>query len=139
MNERHLVRVRLPDDLVEEVKDWAEKFTEDHRKGDPLQAMPWTRDLMTDEEMRAWRASRKEAGRVIDIETCEIDRWHANANGDPYGIGEMLGEEDHLDKGYTDRFTFVRSPDSNGWVGEWDLSHEKGVALYDRIQRRNYQ
>ena len=133
MNERHLVRV--PDDLVEEVKNWAEKFTEDHRKGDPLQAMPWTRDLMTDEELRAWRASRKEAGRVIDIETCEIERWYANANGDPYGIGEMLGEEDHLDKGYTDKFDFVRSPDSNGWVCIVDLPHEKGVALYDRIHR----
>ncbi len=37
-----------------------------------MQMMPWTRDLMTSEEMRQWVASREEAGLKIDIETCEL-------------------------------------------------------------------
>jgi hypothetical protein len=89
---------------------------------------------MTADELRQWRASRKEAGRQIDIETCEIGCWYANANGDPYGIRDMLGEEDHLEKGYVDKFSWVRSRDSNGWICEADLPLEKRRALYDRIE-----
>lgn len=127
--------VTLPADLIEEVMDWATKLVARYRSGDPLQAMPWTRDQMSDDQLRAFLASRKEAASKIDIETCEIGCWYANANGDPYEIRSMLAEEDHLDKGYSDRFNFVRSPDSGGWICEGDLPKEKGIALYDRIHR----
>ena len=45
--------------------------------------MPFTSDQLTREQFEAWLASRKEAGRVIDIETCELlgGRLHC----DPYG------------------------------------------------------
>ena len=130
------MRVQLPNDLVEKVRDWAEDLVDHFRKDrEHPHTMPWTRDLMTDDELRQWRASRKEAARLIDTETCEIVCWYANANGDPYGIGAMLGEEDHLDKGYADKFNWVRSPESNGWICEGDLPKEKISALYERIER----
>jgi hypothetical protein len=79
-----------------------------------LHAMPWSRTQFTHDQLREWLASRKEAGKSINIETCEIGCWYANPNGDVYGIrGDILGEEDHLEKGYSDKFNFVRSPESN--------------------------
>ena len=36
--------------------------------------MPFTSAQVTREQFEAWLASRKEAGRVIDIDTCEILR-----------------------------------------------------------------
>ena len=100
-----------------------------------LQRMPWTRDRMTDDELRQWLASREEAGRMIDIETCEMGFWYANANGDPYEIRDMLGEEAHLEKGYSDKFNWVRSAESRGWVNEGDLPLDKSKAMYARIRR----
>jgi hypothetical protein len=47
----------------------------------------------------------------------------------------MLGEEAHLEKGYTDKFNWVRSPESRGWVNEGDLPPAKAKAMYDRIHR----
>ena len=76
----------------------------------------------------------EEVARAIDIKTCEIGGWYANANGDPYGIRSLLGEEDHLEKGYVDEFIFVRSPDSNGGCVRGSTV-DKGHALYDRIRR----
>jgi hypothetical protein len=52
---------------------------------DEVARMPWLRGLMTREELVAWLASRKEAGRAIDIETCELGKWPAD-DCDPYGI-----------------------------------------------------
>jgi hypothetical protein len=49
-----------------------------------IDRMPWTRDLMTSEEMQQWVASREEAGLKIDIETCELGCWYAY-DCDPYG------------------------------------------------------
>ena len=51
--------------------------------------MPWTREQLTREQFEAWLASRKEAGRVINIETCEILRKHAY-DCDPYGKYDVL-------------------------------------------------
>jgi hypothetical protein len=38
-----------------------------------MHRMPWTSHLMTLEEFEQWVASRPEAGRAINIDTCE--RW----------------------------------------------------------------
>ena len=100
---------------------------------DDLHAMPWSRDMMTHDELRQWRASREEAGEKIDIETRELGRWAAFV-ADPYGIRELLGELPEAMKQIgTNRF--VRSPDSGGWVCEDDLSPAKFKAMYDRIKR----
>jgi hypothetical protein len=93
--------------------------------------MPWTRDSMTVAEFEQWVATREEAGRDIDIETCELGRWFA-LDMDPYGIREARGEEPYPQVG-TNRF--VRSPESRGWVWEGDLPPEKGKAMYNRIRR----
>ena len=98
---------------------------------DEMHVMPWTHDLMTLEEFEQWVASRPEAGRAIDIETCELGRWAA-LELDPYGIREARGEEPYPQVG-TNRF--VRSPESRGWVWEGDLPTEKAKAMYDRIYR----
>jgi hypothetical protein len=100
---------------------------------DPMQRLPWTRDRLTLEEFEQWVASRKEAGRAIDIEICELARWPA-LDADPYGIVTVKGElpEEMCQIG-TNRW--VRSPESRGWIWEGDLPTEKGKAMYDRIHR----
>jgi site-specific recombinase XerD len=40
--------------------------------------MPWTLDQFTEDELRQWLASRKEVGKQIDVETCEIGWWYVN-------------------------------------------------------------
>src|SRR5438445_9038993 len=107
--------MRLPDELVAKTNDWAARMVAHYRSnGDPITAMPWTSDLMTLEEFKAWVASRDEAGRTIDIETCELGYWAAH-DADPYGLHEALGEEFYPQIG-TNRF--VRGPHSRGWVWE---------------------
>jgi hypothetical protein len=105
--------VHLPDELV----DWCNRLAEDlvahYCKGDPLQAMPWTREQMSEQELRRWFASRQEAGRAIDVETCEIGCWFAK-DCEPYGILEMLGEFSEDTVVQISRNRFVRSPESNG-------------------------
>jgi hypothetical protein len=122
--------VHLSDDLIAKCKDWAAKIAARYGSGDVLHAMPWTRDQMTPEGMREWVASRKEAGRQIDVETCELGRWHAY-DADPYGADPDLPEE--MRQLGTNRF--VRSPESRGWVCEDDLPPDKVTAMYDRIRR----
>src|SRR6266566_10169359 len=86
---------------------------------------------MTMDEFRDWVASRKVAAATIDIETCELGWWHGEVL-DPYGLpsaqGELL-EEDRM----VGRNHFVRSPDSGGWVHEWDLSPAQREAMYARL------
>ena len=60
---------------------------------DILSRMPWTRDQLTRAQFDAWLASRKEAGRIIDIETCELGRWHAY-DCDPYGARPDLPNDE---------------------------------------------
>ncbi|MGC1860306.1 MAG: hypothetical protein WA733_04075 [Methylocystis sp.] len=85
---------------------------------------------MTDDEFRHWVSSRKEAGRVIDIETCELGHWKAY-DADPYGARPDLPEE--MRQVGTNRF--VRSPESRGWVCEDDLPAASFEAMYQRIHR----
>jgi hypothetical protein len=78
-------------------------------------------------------ASRKEAGRKIDIETCELGRWFAQ-DADPYGLRQAKGQfPEAMDQ--IGRHHFVRSTESAGWVCEDDLPIEKVRAMYDRIER----
>ena len=87
------VTVKVPPELVERCKKWGEEITTHYRNsGDRLTAMAWTRDQLSDDELRAWLASRKEAANKIDIATCEIGAWYHSVN-DEYGIREMLGEQ----------------------------------------------
>jgi hypothetical protein len=95
-----------------------------------IDRMPWTRDLMTSEEMQQWVASREEAGLKIDIETCELGCWYAY-DCDPYGARPDLPEE--MKQIGTNRF--VRSAESRGWVCEDDLPLASVEAMYERIHR----
>ena len=63
-------------------------------------------DRMTKEE---FLANRKAAGRVIDVETCEM---------------RQIG-----------RLTFVQSAESDGPVCQYDLPEDKRRALCARIER----
>ena len=54
--------------------------------------MPWTRDQLTPQEYRQLVASREEAGRAIDPETCEFRCWYA-LDADPYGADPDVPEE----------------------------------------------
>lgn len=88
---------------------------------------------MTLVEFEQWVARRPEAGRAIDIETCELGRWPAY-DADPYGLQDRRGDlPEEMKQVGTNRF--VRSPDSGGWVWEGDLPDEKAKAMYDRIHR----
>jgi hypothetical protein len=98
--------------------------------GERMHGMPRTRSFMTPEQIAHWVASRKKAGRVIDIETCELGGWYAY-DCDPYGVRVDLPEE--MQQVGTNRY--VRSPDSSGWIHEGDLPIEKFRAMYDRIDR----
>ena len=98
--------------------------------GDRTTALPWTRDQLTPEEFRLWVASREEAGREIDIETCELGSWYT-LDFDPYGADPDLPEEwQQIGKN-----CFVRSPWSRGWVRGRDLPDATRRALYERLDR----
>jgi hypothetical protein len=88
--------------------------------------------MKTIEEIERWVSTRKEAGRQIDIQTCDIvARWTYEA--DPYGLLMAKGElsEPMQQMGRT---RFVMSPDSDGWINEEDLPVEKVKELYARLQ-----
>ncbi len=126
--------VRIPDNLIEKCRTWAEEMVARHLEGEDRGALlPWSCDEFTPEQLRDWLASCEAAGAAIDIETCELGRWYAN-DCDPYGIRELLGElpEEAYQIG-TNRF--VRSSQSRGWVHEGDLPADKGRAMYARIER----
>ena len=75
-------------------------------------------------------ANRKAAGRVIDVETCEIAQWWVQIM-DPYGVEPDLPDEMQC----VGRTTFVRSAESDGWVSVYDLPENEARALYGRIER----
>src|SRR6516162_2349942 len=95
-----------------------------------LHYLPWGGGEMTLADYQQWVAGRKEAGRKIDIETCELGCWAAY-DADPYNARPDLPEQ--MRQIGTNRF--VRSPESNGWVHEGDLPEAAIKALYDRIER----
>jgi hypothetical protein len=96
---------------------------------DEMRAMPWTRDLMTREELENWVATRKAVGCAIDIATAELGAWKA-FDADPYGVREL-----HPDMQQVGTNRFLRSPESRGWVCEEDLPVDSVTSLHDRIAR----
>jgi hypothetical protein len=104
---------------------------------DKLENMPRTSRLMTKVEFAAWIATRKEVAAVIDIATAELDGWW-ELEGDPYGFdtwypeGAPSPEFDHEGREHGPCF-FVRSPESRGWISQFDLPQEKQGALLARL------
>jgi hypothetical protein len=133
MPEKNLIT--LSPEIIARCRAWGREVADYYTShGDDREAcLPWSRDEFDPAFLRAWLASREEAGRAIDIETCELGRWAAQ-DADPYGIREMLGElpEEMYQVG-TNRF--VRSPESHGWISEDDLPPDKFEAMYARIRR----
>jgi hypothetical protein len=113
-------------------REQAAKAAARYGSGDRLHAMPWTRDQMRKEELEQWVGSRKEAGRAIDIATCEIARWYT-LDLDPYLVNDDLPDEWRQ----IGKNEFVRSSESRGWVHCSDLPEEKYKALLLRIAREN--
>ena len=127
------VIVTLTDDEIERCENFARELVAHYSSGETMSIMPWSRDKLSDDELRQWLASRKEAGQVIDIENCELGWWYAETL-DPYGIYKALGEfnEEYSCVG---RERFVRSPESNGWVSQGDLPADKAKAMFARLKR----
>jgi hypothetical protein len=124
--------VRLPPDLIAKCEVYAREVAAYYTShGDDREAcLPWSRDEFDLEYLRTWLASRKNAGRLIDIDTCEIGCWYAY-DADPYGLTPDLSDE----MKQIGKNRFVRSAESHGWVCEDDLPLEKVKAMYDRIER----
>jgi hypothetical protein len=100
-----------------------------------------TNNTKTREAHDAYVANRKEAGRVIDIETCEITIFYCNYFN-PYGtfpFDDDYPPDDPLEQCKYDssECLFVRSAESGGWIEEPDLPDEKARALRDRIERED--
>jgi hypothetical protein len=62
-----------------------------------MHRMPWTRDLRTKEGLHQWVASREEAGRVIDVQNCELGHWYAY-DADPYGVNPETAGRNAADR-----------------------------------------
>jgi hypothetical protein len=130
-----MVEIQLPRDLIERCKAYGRDVVAHYSSGDKLQCMPWTLDQFSGQEIRQWLAERKTMACKIDVMTCEIGSWHVN-EVDEYGIRQALGELHPDLVGISiNRWTFVRSPKSNGWVSEADLPSASVKALYKRIER----
>jgi hypothetical protein len=108
--------------------------------------LPWNNDLLTEQEFKAWVASRKDAAKTIDIAACELGMWYvfdADPYGDPDGVRDRCGEllegtqQDEMKEVMKQVRTnhFVRGPQSDGWVSEDDLSEQQVKAMYDRIHQ----
>jgi hypothetical protein len=127
------VIVTLTDDENERCENFARELVAHYSNGETMAIMPWSCGKLSDDELRQWLASRKVAGQVIDIESCELGWWYAEVL-DPYGIYQALGEFPE-ENSCVGRERFVRSPESNGWVSEADLPEEKLKALRERMER----
>jgi hypothetical protein len=95
-----------------------------------VEFLPWSSNEFTPDYLREWLASREEAGRKIDIETCEIGCWYT-CLADPYGLHPDVPEEFQQ----IGRMHFVRSAESHGWISRRDLPPAKRKAMDDRIER----
>jgi len=130
-----MIAIQLPRDLIERCEAYARDVVAHYRSGDKWQCMPWTRDQLCDQEIRQWLAERKTIACKIDLTTCEIGSWYVN-EVDEYGIRQALGElPPELVGASINRWIFVRSPESNGWVSEADLPSASIQALHERIER----
>jgi hypothetical protein len=126
--------VTLSKEEMEKCKEHAEEVIAHYTAGDDRMAnLPWTNGDLSLEEFKAWVASRAEAGKAVDIETCDLGDWHTYVI-DSYGVRARAGQlsEEMQQIG---RNRFVRSPGSKGWVCEDDLSPASREALRARIRR----
>jgi len=85
---------------------------------------------MKTDELKQWLAERKEAGKAIDVATCEIT-WTYGQILDPDGVREVVPEEYQVG-----RLVFVRSPESGGWVSLYNRPTESAIPLHQRIDRQ---
>jgi hypothetical protein len=88
--------------------------------------------MMTDEERKIWRATRKEAGLKIDPETAEVECIYVRIL-DPYGIYPDPPEEYQQ----VGREYFARAPGSDVWVSFGDLPEATCDALWKKHIRRD--
>jgi hypothetical protein len=123
--------VTLSDDEIAECDEFARRIRARYMTGDKISALPRTSHLLTLDEFKAWVATREDAGRNIDIDTCELDWWYAEEQ-DPYGLLRALGQELNS---CINRVRFVRDPQSRGWVCLFDLPEDKVKAMHDRADR----
>ena len=92
----------------------------------------------THEAHDAYVTNRREAGRVIDIETCEIACWYT-FSFDPYETYPW--DDDPPDdvseqcRTHLEKCCWVRSEESDGWIVEHDLPPEKQQALPRQYKR----
>jgi hypothetical protein len=93
-----------------------------------------TNNTKTREAHDAYVANRREAGRVIDIETCEYMWLHADVC-DPYCTFPRDDEAFQQYGGCVGRCWFVWSDESDGWIYVDDLPEEKWDALQRRMER----
>jgi hypothetical protein len=97
-----------------------------------------TNTTETHEAHDAYVANRKEAGRIIDIETCEIARWNT-FYFDPYRTYPFDDDptpELEQCREYMVQCYWVRSEESDGWIVEHDLPPEKQQAMPRQYERR---
>jgi hypothetical protein len=81
----------------------------------------------TDEKVRLFLSSRKDAGKHIDPATAEVF-WSYEQTMDPYGIDPDLPEElQQVGREY-----FARSPGSDIWVCFRDLPEATRTALWEK-------
>src|SRR5262245_18918328 len=126
--------IQLSPDEIEECDAFVRNMVAHYRSGDKLQCMPWTLDQFSHQEIRQWLAERKTIACKIDVTTCEVGWWVDEF--DEYGILRALGELPPELQGLSiNRWTFARSPDSNGWVSEDDLPSASIKALHERFER----
>ena len=83
----------------------------------------------TNTELQQWLTERKEAGKAIDVETCEIFWMHTEVL-DPYGVHPVPPEMSCVGRSY-----FVRNKRGDTWVCTSDLPGDKLDALWKRIDR----
>jgi hypothetical protein len=79
------VLVNLSEEDLALADDIAEARVAPYLRGEKWEVKPWRLHELTEDECREWLPSRKEAGREIDVGTCEIGRWYVNWI-DAYGI-----------------------------------------------------
>ena len=91
-----------------------------------MQKMPFTAKLLTMDELKEWVASRRAAGRAINVETCEVKFWPSNFT-DPYDINAYKAQD------VRQIHYFVRDGESCGWIHLDELPHEKIKALKARL------
>jgi hypothetical protein len=114
------------DELMEEVSN--------NLTAEEMQDMPWGSENLTTIEFLYWYASRKAAGKTIDVKTCEISVWHCHWH-DVYGLLDRLNL---IPDNYSDcigKEVFVRAPGSNGWVAIDDLPSTIAKKLKVRMDR----